>query len=77
MLVSHDAINSQKQLESADIMARRVGSEINRAKIEFMMVGQWELRVSTRTKNLVKGSKYLGSRLLNCAKDFEIRKALA
>jgi hypothetical protein len=36
-----------------------------------------ELRVSTGTINLVKDFKYLGSWLLNCTKDFDIRKALA
>jgi hypothetical protein len=36
MLISDDAINSQKQLDSVDIMARL---KINRAKAEFMMVG--------------------------------------
>jgi hypothetical protein len=36
-----------------------------------------ELRVSTGSINLVKDVKYLGSWLLNCTKDFEIRKALA
>jgi Reverse transcriptase (RNA-dependent DNA polymerase) len=81
MLVSDDAINSQKQLDSVDIMARRVGLKINRAKTEFMMVGNWaspiELRVSTGTINLVKDFKYLESWLLNSKKDFEIRKALA
>jgi hypothetical protein len=39
MLISDDAINSQKQLDSVDIMARKVGLKINRAKTEFMMVG--------------------------------------
>jgi Reverse transcriptase (RNA-dependent DNA polymerase) len=81
MLISDDAINSQKQLDSVDIMARKVGLKINRAKTEFMMVGNWaspiELRVSTGSINLVKDFKYLGSWLLNCKKDFEIRKALA
>jgi hypothetical protein len=74
MLISDDAINSQKQLDSVDIMARRVGLKINR-------VGNWaspiELRVSTGRINLVIDFKYLGSWLLNCTKDFEIRKALA
>jgi hypothetical protein len=81
MLISDDAINSQKQLDSVDIMACKVGLKINRAKTEFMMVGNWaspiELRVSTGSINLVKDFKYLGSWLLNCTKDFEIRKALA
>jgi hypothetical protein len=58
MLVSDYAINSQKQLDSVDIVARKGGLKINRAKTEFMMVGNWaspiELRVSTGTKNLVK-----------------------
>jgi Reverse transcriptase (RNA-dependent DNA polymerase) len=65
MLISDDAINSQKQLDSVDIMARKVGMKINRAKTEFMMVGNWassiELRVSTGTIKLVKDFKYLGS----------------
>jgi hypothetical protein len=60
-----DAINFQKQLDSVDIMARKVGLKIKRAKTEFMMVGNWaspiELRVSTGTINLVKNFKYLGS----------------
>jgi Reverse transcriptase (RNA-dependent DNA polymerase) len=38
MLISDDAINSQKQLDSVDIMARKVGLKINTAKTEFMMV---------------------------------------
>jgi diphthamide synthase (EF-2-diphthine--ammonia ligase) len=58
MLVSDGAINSQKQLDSVDIMARRVNLKIKRAKTEFMMFGNWasprELRVSTGTINLVK-----------------------
>jgi hypothetical protein len=62
-------------------MARRVGSKINRAKTEIMMIGSWaspiELRVTTGTINLVKYFKYLGSWLLKCTKDFEIRKVLA
>jgi hypothetical protein len=57
-------------------MARKVGLKINRAKTEFMMVGNWaspiELRDSTGTINLVKDFKYLGSWLLNSTKDFEI-----
>jgi hypothetical protein len=61
ILVSDDAINSQKQLDLVDIMARRVGLKINRAKTEFMMV-DWasptELRVSTGAINLVKDCKY-------------------
>jgi hypothetical protein len=32
MLISDDAINSQKQLDSVDIMARKVVLKINRAK---------------------------------------------
>jgi hypothetical protein len=80
MLISDDAIDSQKQLDSVDIMARRGDLKINRAKTEFMMVGNWaspiELRVSTGTVNLVKDFKYIGS-WLNCTKDFEIGKALA
>jgi hypothetical protein len=39
MLISDDAINSLKQLGSVDIMARRVVLNINRAKTEFMKVG--------------------------------------
>jgi hypothetical protein len=74
MLVSDGAINSQKQLDSVDIMARRIGLKINRAKTEFMML---ELLVSTGTINLVKDFKYLGSWPLNCMKDFEIRNVLA
>jgi hypothetical protein len=81
MLVSDDAINSYKQLDAVDIMPRRVGLKINKAKTEFMMIANWaspiELRVSTSKINLVKDFKYLGSWLLNCIKDFEIRKALA
>jgi hypothetical protein len=81
MLISDNTINSQKQLDSVDIMARKVGLKINRAMTELMMVGNWasliELRVSTGTINLVKDFKYLGSWLLSCKKDFEIRKALA
>ena len=81
MLISDDAGNAQKQLNSVDVMARRVGLKINRAKTEFMMVGNWssslELRVSTGTINQVNDFKYLGSWLLDCTKDFEIRKALA
>jgi hypothetical protein len=38
MLISDDAMNSQKQLDSVDIMARKVGLEIYSAKAEFMMV---------------------------------------
>jgi hypothetical protein len=82
MLISDDAINSQKQLDySVDIMACKVGLKINRAKTEIIMVGirasPIELRVSTGTINLVKDFKYLGCWLLNCTKEFEIRKALA
>jgi hypothetical protein len=58
MLISDNAINSQKQLDSVYVMARKVGSKINRAKTEFMMVGNWaspiELRVSTSTINLFR-----------------------
>jgi hypothetical protein len=46
-----------------------------------MMAGNWaspiELRVSTGSIKSVKDFKYLGSWLLNCKKDFEIRKASA
>jgi hypothetical protein len=81
MLISIDGVKSLKQLDSVDIMARKVGLMINRAKTEFMMVGNWassiELRVSIGTVNLVKDFIYLGSWLSNCTKDFEIRKALA
>jgi hypothetical protein len=41
MLTSDDAINSQKQLDSVDIMAGKVELKVNRAKTEFMMVGNW------------------------------------
>jgi hypothetical protein len=62
-------------------MARKVGLKINRAKTEFMMVGNRtspiKIRDSTGTMKLVKDFKYLGSWLFNCTKDFEIRKALA
>jgi hypothetical protein len=48
---------------------------------EFMMVGNLssslELRVSTGTIYQVQDFKCLGSCLLNCSKDFEVRKALA
>jgi hypothetical protein len=60
ILISDDAINSQKQLDSVDKMARKVGLKINRAKTEFVMVGNWaspiELRVSTGTIKLSKTS---------------------
>jgi hypothetical protein len=73
MLVSDDVINSQKQLDSVDIMARR-------AKTKFLMIGNWashiELRVCTGTINLVKDFKYLGSWLLNCTNDFGIINSL-
>jgi hypothetical protein len=65
MLISDDPINSQKQLDAVDITARRVGLNINRAKTEFIMIGDWasqiELRVSTVTINPVKDLMYLGS----------------
>jgi hypothetical protein len=74
----YNAINSQKQLDSVDIMARKVGLKINSAKTEFMMVGNWaspiELRISTGSINLVKVLKYSGCWVLNCTKDFEIRR---
>jgi hypothetical protein len=61
-------------------MARKVGLKINRAKTEFMKVGNWaspiELRVCTGSINLVKDFKYLGSWLLNCTKDFEILEGI-
>jgi hypothetical protein len=60
MLISDHAINSQKQLDAVDIMARGVS-----LKIELMMLGNMaspiELRVSTGTINLVEVFKYLGS----------------
>jgi hypothetical protein len=65
MLASDDAINSQKQLNSVNIMARLVGSKINRKS-------PIQLRVSA---NLVEDFKYSGSWVLDCTKDFEIRKA--
>jgi hypothetical protein len=72
MLVSDDAINSQKQFDSVDIMARKVGLKINRAKTEFMMVGNWaspiKVRVSAGLIKLVKDFNYLGSWSLNCKK---------
>jgi hypothetical protein len=75
MLVADDAINSQNQLDSVYIMARKVSLKINGAKTEFMMVGNWassiELRASTLTTYLFKNFKYLGSWLLNFTKDFE------
>jgi hypothetical protein len=61
-------------------MARRVGLKISRERTEFIMVGNWafpvELCISTGTIKLVKDFKYLGSWLLNCSKDFEIKNAL-
>jgi hypothetical protein len=81
MLVSDDAIDSHKQFDSADIIARRVGFKISRAKTKLMIIENWasplKIRISTGTINLVKDLMYLGSWLLNCTKDFEIRKALA
>jgi hypothetical protein len=41
MLISDDSINSQKQLDSVDIMARKAGLKIKRAKTEFMIVENW------------------------------------
>jgi hypothetical protein len=81
MLISDNAVKAQKQLHSIDIMARRVGLNINRAKAEFMMMKNWsssqDIRVSIGTINQVQDFKHLGSWLLNCRKDFELRKALA
>jgi hypothetical protein len=58
MLVSDNSINSQKQLNSVDLTARRVGLKINIAKTAFVVVGNWttpiELCVSIGTINLVK-----------------------
>jgi hypothetical protein len=44
MLISDDAIKSQKQLDSVDNMARKVGLKINTAMTEFMMVGNGRLQ---------------------------------
>jgi hypothetical protein len=58
VLASDDASNFLNQLESVDIMVRRVGFKINRAKTEYMMVGnrtsRIELPVSTCTISLVE-----------------------
>jgi hypothetical protein len=46
-------------------MTRRVGLKINKAKTEFMMVGNWsyslELRVSTGTFDQTSSTEDLGS----------------
>jgi hypothetical protein len=41
MLVAYNAVYVQKQQDSADIMALRVGLKIRRAETELMMVGNW------------------------------------
>jgi hypothetical protein len=60
MLISDNAVNAQKQLDSGDIMARRDGFKVGRARTEFMMVVSWssslELQVSTGTINQVQDS---------------------
>jgi hypothetical protein len=63
ILLSDDAVNVQKQLDSVEVMARRVGFKINRARTESIMAGNWssslELRVSTGTIKKSSGLKLL------------------
>jgi hypothetical protein len=55
MIISDYAENVQKHLDSVDVMARRVVLKIDRAKTEFIMMGNrsssLELPVSTGTIN--------------------------
>jgi hypothetical protein len=47
LLISDDEVNAQKQLDSEDVIARRAGLKIVRAKTKFMMVGIKSLKFRT------------------------------
>ena len=81
MLTSDSAAKAQSMLSAIEATALKVGLRINLSKTEFLLVGAWTEPV---TISLASGSikqvsdfKYLGSWLMDCSKDFEVRKALA
>jgi hypothetical protein len=76
-MLKNDAL---KQLDMVDAIARRAGQEINRAKTDFMIIGDWmsslEFGFYTGTINQVL-FKYLESWLISCTKYCKIGKAFA
>ena len=80
-LFSDNSENAQSMLSSIESAALQVGLKINYSKTEFLLVGRWDtpvsITVSSKPINQVSDFKYLGSWLMDCTKDFNIRKALA
>ena len=84
LLTSDCHIKAQTMALSIESIARQVGLKINVQKTEYILVGElwkstanFEIRLSSGILKRVYDFKYLGSWLLNCHKDFEIRRALA
>jgi Reverse transcriptase (RNA-dependent DNA polymerase) len=81
MLTSDNIKNAQSMLSSIEHHAQLVGLNINLKKTEYILVGDFtesiELSLSSGLIKQVKDFKYLGSWLMNCEKDFSVRKELA
>jgi hypothetical protein len=83
MLLSDCEHKAQLMLTSIENMASKVGLKINKSKTEFILIGNWDnkndikINLSSGNIKLVEDYKYLGSWIMNSAKDFEVRKALA
>jgi type IV secretory pathway VirB3-like protein len=68
-------------LTAIEVWALKVGLKINLKKTEFLLVGNWNeavtLHLSSGAIAQVDDFKFLGSWLMNCQKNFEVRKTLA
>jgi hypothetical protein len=78
MLTADCVVNAQIMLTAIEVWALKVGHKINLKKTEFLLVGNWNEAVTlSGAIAQVNDFKYLGSWLMNCQKDFEVRKTLA
>ena len=84
LLMSDCHLKAQTMLMSIEGVAKKVGLMINVSKAEYILVGKlwestegFEIRLESGVLRKVNDFKYLGSWLLNCSKDFEVRRALA
>ena len=81
MLVSDNIKNAQSMLSSIEYHAQLVGLSINLKKTEYILIGEFkesvDLSLNSGLIKQVKDFKYLGSWLMNCEKDFSVRKELA
>jgi len=83
-LTSDCHVKAQQMLLAIESVAQLVGLKINVPKTEYITVGKlwestepFEIRLASGVLRRVADFKYLGSWLMNCTKDFEVRRALA